>query len=765
MRGFMRKAWAIGLPLSMVAIFIATPATAVADGGIRGSIGKRVEQPLILGIEKPVDLDQLPKFHEVKSQVPVDSSKIKTVFIYSSVFPKSFTETLVEEDGESAATKKLIKKLPYKKTAAPEKLTLEQLEAIAKLPPRSNKAGMRVHPAMIPLFRNMGMLYNGGNYKNELIHFRLHTPDNFKKGKKYPMVVWLHGAGERGSDNINQLGHLHHIIPYLVGPKKRDFFLLVPQCPHTHCPWEAPQICSTKVRPDGTVECHTTNDPVALGNAPISYTLEMVNAVVKKYPVDTNRITIAGLSTGGRGTWNILERAPNLFAAAVPIVSWRAMSAKSLRENPILKKIPIWAIYSSDDRAIDYARKEFRRMKDSGCHAFKTEFGVCGHRAWTPAMLQGDIFGWLISRAKDGERFYAAEPSTTGPEKIGIFADVTVGDLVGRRPTRAPKKGTKAKKTKKPPKKVKPKKSQVSTGTWYRTGTILSVPISPSYSSSPRFYKLDCKAVEKLRLELISRYVRAGELSKACAVANKVRNRYNLIQTLLKLYDENKNRTKLLDCIDKAIDQLDPAGSTSYHPSAPSYRYSSQVYRKAVKKAKKTVTVTVPQPVPAGKKNPKDECGKEWAMSTSTLYGMFPSGWEKEADYIPDYVLSETGQQLARRLAKAFHKNDLDAMKELCNSFIKLDDIPLASPWFDTSGGRLKDRIKYTLNNKAKPVVLLLRYIARVGAKSKKEYVKLAKKALERIEKITHPKTDEKKDEAIEVQFHYSQRQAGNGTQ
>ena len=52
-------------------------------------------------------------------------------------------------------------------------------------------------------------------------------------------------------------------------------------------------------------------------------------------------------------------------------------------------------------------------------------------------MLQGDIFGWLISRAKDGTRFYSAQPSPTSPEKIGIFADVTVGDLAKRQPTKA----------------------------------------------------------------------------------------------------------------------------------------------------------------------------------------------------------------------------------------------------------------------------------------------------------------------------------------
>ena len=110
---------------------------------------------------------------------------------------------------------------------------------------------------------------------------------------------------------------------------------------------------------------------------------------------------------------------------------------------------------------------------------------------------------------------------------------------------------------------------------------------------------------------------------------------------------------------------------------------------------------------------------------------------------MPPYVVNETGKQLRDRLAKAFAENDLAAMKQFCDSFIRLDDVPLSSPWFDTSGGRLKSRIKYTLNEKAKPVVELLREIAAVKAESKKELVVLARKSLVRIDAITHPKTKE----------------------
>jgi predicted esterase len=615
--------------------------------------------------------------------------------------------------------RKIAAESAYPATESPQNLTSEQLDTIAKLAPRSNKAGIKVHPAMVPLFQSMVVRYTGGSYKNGLLRFRLHVPDNFEPGKKYPLVVWLHGAGECGADNINQLSHLHHIIPYLVGPKKRDFFLLVPQCPHTHVSWEAPEICSSTVRGDGSVECHVVDDPIALGNAPIAFTLAMTEAVMKRYPIDPNRVTVGGLSTGGEGTWRILERRPDLFAAAVPLVSWHTMQEKSLREHPILKKIAIWAIYSSDDTAIDFARKDFQRMKDRGCNVQKTEFGVCGHRAWTPAMLQGDIFGWLISRAKDGDRFYSAQSSPTSPEQVGIFADVTEGDLK-REPTRA----------------MRPRPTVEAS-----PGRAAEAPIAPRAQPSPQYHPAESYTapsvvfVDRLRMELIARYIAAGEIKEALAVADKVKNRSELVAFLLRV-DAQRFQREVLDYIDRELDRIEQRGQAMGAVSD----YRSVVVLPGRSGPVKEEPLA---PIPAGKKSPKDDCGKEWAMTPTTLYGLFPSGWDQEAARVPSYIVNETGPQLRDRLAKAFVNDDLAAMKEFCDSFVRLDDIPLSSPWFDTSGGRLQGRIKYTLNDKAKPVVELLRAIARVRAESKQEIVEIAQKSLKRIDAITHPKTDE----------------------
>ena len=163
---------------------------------------------------------------------PRDDSK-------SSAETAGDSQLLVTEPPNPKEYQRIVAESPYPPTDLPQRLTLEQLEAISKLAVQVNKAGLRVHPAMLPLFRSMILHYTGGSYKNAPIRFRLHTPEPYQEGKKYPLVVWLHGAGESGSDNLNQMSLLHAIIPYLVGPKKRDFFLLLPQCPLTHVPWES----------------------------------------------------------------------------------------------------------------------------------------------------------------------------------------------------------------------------------------------------------------------------------------------------------------------------------------------------------------------------------------------------------------------------------------------------------------------------------------------------------------------------------------------
>ena len=242
--------------------------------------------------------------------------------------------------------------------------------------------------------------------------------------------------------------------------------------------------------------------------------------------------------------------------------------------------------------------------------------------------------------------------------------------------------------------------------------------------------------LDQQRMLLVSRYMQAGQVQKAIEVANKVKNRQGLVGFLLQT---SRPPQEILDYVDRELDRMeqrgDVQGAARPAPGVGTIPAPSGAYRPGR-------PATPLQPIAEGKKLPADDCGKEWEMTTENLYGLFPNGWDKESSYVPDYVINETGKQLRDRLFKAFAENDLAAMKEFCQSFIRLDDIPLSSPWFDTSGGRLQGRIKYSLNEKAKPVVELLRDMAAVRAESRKEFVELARKSLERIDAIANPKSE-----------------------
>jgi predicted esterase len=348
-------------------------------------------------------------------------------------------------------------------------LTQEQLEAIAIQPAKSRT----VIPALLPLFKEESITYNDGTkYNGKTLKYRLHTPKNFEADKKYPLILWLHGVGETGDDNKMQLIHLHHIITYLTGKKERDFFLLVPQAPHNHAIWEnytytltldeesskriaeytpkekdkyletmksntfggSAGVQASFIETDGKISGIKIGESFA--DVPFGYVFAMLDQVLRDYPVDRDCVTVSGLSSGGDGTWRALEARPDLFAAAVPLVSWSALNDDAIAAHPVLKKIPIWAIYSSDDNNVDSARADFERVANAGCNVKKSEFGVCGHNAWTPAMLQADIFSWLLSRGKKNGEYVAVTNTNVDPDDLRGIVEVATRNTT--RPTLAP---------------------------------------------------------------------------------------------------------------------------------------------------------------------------------------------------------------------------------------------------------------------------------------------------------------------------------------
>jgi hypothetical protein len=175
--------------------------------------------------------------------------------------------------------------------------TTAQIRELVKMEDDRIKGnGKTPHPVLVYCFEERLFQYTGGKYENSEIKYRLRIPQKIKPGKKYPLIVHLHGIGEAGKDNTFSLAHLHSVLPLMLGEEQQDFFLLVLQCPPDNRIW------TFKPEKDGNLDV----------------VVALTDYVIANNPIDEKRLSLFGLSSGGYGVWQWLLKYPDKFAAAVP---------------------------------------------------------------------------------------------------------------------------------------------------------------------------------------------------------------------------------------------------------------------------------------------------------------------------------------------------------------------------------------------------------------------------------------------------------------
>ena len=201
-----------------------------------------------------------------------------------------------------------------------------------------------------------------------------------KPDSQYPLVVWLHGAGESDDDNIRQLSHLHHVIDYIAGKRKRDFFVLATQCPSDNANWMSSKSNEGK------------------GDAPITIAAEILRHVLKEYPIDPDCVTVAGLSAGGSATWEFAALCNDVVTAMAAFSS----NPPSPQTQDKLKDVSIWLFNSTNDQGtpIDNLRNVTIRLKNQNYKIHLTEYPTSSHDSWGPALREDDAFGWLLDQKK-----------------------------------------------------------------------------------------------------------------------------------------------------------------------------------------------------------------------------------------------------------------------------------------------------------------------------------------------------------------------------
>lgn len=220
--------------------------------------------------------------------------------------------------------------------------------------------------------------------------YRQLVPLEIEQEKKYPLVLFLHGAGERGSDNVSQLTHGAMMFTNPVNREKYPCFVLFPQCP-AELYWPTPD------RPDSFME----GDPFPLRaeiSKPLALTKELLDKVIKTYPVDVNRIYIMGLSMGGMGTFDMVCRFPDLFAAAIPICG----GIHPDRFNFTTSETAFRIFHGDADPVVPvrFSREAYLKLYYEGANVAYIEFPGVNHDSWNPAFNRPDFMSWLFQQRK-----------------------------------------------------------------------------------------------------------------------------------------------------------------------------------------------------------------------------------------------------------------------------------------------------------------------------------------------------------------------------
>ncbi len=236
-------------------------------------------------------------------------------------------------------------------------------------------------------------IYAQGEYEKkqfvsqgDTLNYRLLRPEPGQQ--QYPLVLFLHGGGERGSDNEKQLSHGSEMFRNPVNRENYPAYVLYPQCPEDGY-W------TYRDRPETFTPAEM---PSGLSISPV---MELVVGLLDEYllrpDVDTDRVYVMGLSMGGMGTFDLVCRYPELFAAAIPICGTvypaRLEAAKHVH----------FRIFHGDKDAtvpVSGSREAYKALKQIGADVEYIEFPGVNHDSWTPAFNYPGFMEWLFEKRR-----------------------------------------------------------------------------------------------------------------------------------------------------------------------------------------------------------------------------------------------------------------------------------------------------------------------------------------------------------------------------
>jgi predicted peptidase len=199
------------------------------------------------------------------------------------------------------------------------------------------------------------------------------------------VILFLHGSGECGADNLRQITVGLPTLMASLLKRPEPVIVVAPQCQNGN--WWVRQLAREE-------SYAMSKEPAAA----LEVALEICRHVVATRQGDTNRLYITGLSLGGFGAWDAIERYPALFAAAVPVCG-----GGDIRRVREIRRLPVWAFHGTADKnvAVACSRRMVEALKQAGSGRVRyTEYEGAEHNVWDRAYAEPELVDWLLQQTR-----------------------------------------------------------------------------------------------------------------------------------------------------------------------------------------------------------------------------------------------------------------------------------------------------------------------------------------------------------------------------
>jgi len=237
-----------------------------------------------------------------------------------------------------------------------------------------------------PVFEKAQYVHQG-----KTLHYRILKPIDFDPSQQYPLHLFLHGAGERGSDNEAQLAHGSSL--FIEQSAKFPAIVIFPQCPEDDY-WAQTSYSRNEQTSENQFVFPESSSPGWAMDAVIA----LLQTQLQENYIDKHRIYLSGLSMGGMGTFELLARQPDVFAAATPICGGtNIQNIKTWAHN-----LPLWIFHGDEDNVVParYSKVVVEALIRQGIEPRFSLYPGVGHNSWDNAFSEPDLFSWIYNHRK-----------------------------------------------------------------------------------------------------------------------------------------------------------------------------------------------------------------------------------------------------------------------------------------------------------------------------------------------------------------------------